>query len=87
MLAGLAGVVASTISMALGAYISTKSVREFRESKERRERYKIAHLPALERAELAEIYCRKGFTGAELERVIDRLTETPERWLQIMMSE
>ncbi len=87
LLAGLAGVVAGTVSMALGAYISTKSVREFRDSEERRERYEIAHLPALERAELAEIYRRKGFAGAELERVLDRLTETPERWLQIMMSE
>ena len=87
LLAGLAGVVAGTVSMALGAYISTKSVREFRESEEQRERYEIAHLPALERAELAEIYRRKGFVGAELERVLDRLTETPERWLQIMMSE
>jgi VIT1/CCC1 family predicted Fe2+/Mn2+ transporter len=86
-MAGLAGVVAGTVSMAIGAYVSAKSVREFQESEEQRERYEIEYLPELERAELAEIYRQKGFTGAELERVLDRLTETPERWLRIMMTE
>ena len=87
LMAGLAGVVAGTVSMAIGAYVSTKSVREFQESEEQRERYEIEHLPELERAELAEIYRQKGFVGAELERVLDRLTENPERWLRIMMTE
>lgn len=87
LMAGLASVVAGTVSMAIGAYVSTKSVREFQESEEQRERYEIEHLPELERAELAEIYRQKGFAGAELERVLDRLTEKPERWLRIMMTE
>ena len=87
LIAGLAGVVAGTVSMALGAFVSTKSVREFQESEEQRERYEIEHVPELEREELAEIYRQKGFTGAELERVLDRLTENPERWLGVMMAE
>ena len=87
LIAGLAGVVAGTVSMAIGAFVSTKSVREFQESEEQRERYEIEHVPELEREELAEIYRQKGFAGAELERVLDRLTENPERWLRVMMAE
>ena len=87
LIAGLAGVVAGTVSMAIGAFVSAKSVREFQESEEQRERYEIEHVPELEREELAEIYRQKGFAGAELERVLDRLTENPERWLRVMMAE
>ncbi|MEX2431457.1 MAG: VIT1/CCC1 transporter family protein, partial [Dehalococcoidia bacterium] len=44
LLAGTAGAVAGAISMALGAYISTKSEREFRDSEEARERWEVEHM-------------------------------------------
>ena len=45
VLGGIAGMVAGTVSMALGAYVSTKSEREFRESEEAREYWEIENVP------------------------------------------
>ncbi len=87
LLGGLAGLAAGALSMALGAYISTKSEREFRESEERRERWEIEHTPHEERSEIRQIYRRKGLSGPLLDTVVEQLTKDKEQWLQLMMSE
>ncbi len=85
LLGGIAGLVAGTISMALGAYVSTKSEREFREAEERRERWEIDHMPDVERAEIHQIYRQLGLRGETLEAVVEHVTNDKERWLQTMM--
>ena len=87
LLGGLAGLVAGALSMALGAYISTKSEQEFRESEERRERWEIEHTPHEELGEIRQIYRRKGLRGPLLDTVVEQLTQDKEQWLQLMMSE
>ena len=63
VLGGIAGLVAGAISMALGAYVSTKSEREFRDSEEARERWEIEHMRDQEIAETKRIFRLKGITG------------------------
>lgn len=87
LLGGTAGLVAGSLSMALGAYVSTRSEREFRESEESRERWEIEHLPHQERGEIRQIYRRKGLKGPLLETVVEQLTRDKEQWLELMMSE
>ena len=85
LLAGVAGLVAGAISMSLGAYVSTKSEREFRDSEERRERWEVEHMPAEERAEIRQIFQEKGITGPTLEQVVEQVTKDKETWVQVMM--
>ena len=85
LLAGIAGMVAGAISMSLGAYISTKSEREFRESEEHRERWEIEHMPREERAEVRQIFREKGITGPTLDSVVEQITQDKEQWVQAMM--
>ena len=87
VLGGIAGLTAGALSMGLGAYISTKSEREFREAEERRERWEIEHMRDLEIAETRNIFLAKGLTGPLLDEVVSVVSSDPDRWVNLMMTE
>jgi VIT1/CCC1 family predicted Fe2+/Mn2+ transporter len=87
LLAGLAEMFAGATSMGLGAYLGSKSEREFYARELAREKREIAEMPHEEREEIREIYRKKGFAGNDLEMVVDRITADKERWLKVMMHE
>lgn len=87
LLAGLAEMFAGAASMGLGAFLGTKSEKEFYEKELDREKREIVEMPQEEREEIRQIYRKKGFGGRELEMVVDRITEDKERWLKVMMHE
>jgi VIT1/CCC1 family predicted Fe2+/Mn2+ transporter len=87
LLGGVAGLVAGAISMALGAYISTKSESEFRDSEEARERWEIIHMPNEERAEIRQIFREKGLSGPTLDAVVDQITANDDQWVRTMMQD
>src|SRR5437899_6754888 len=73
--AGLAGTLASALSMGAGAYLSAKSQREVYESEVSRERAEIEEDPHEELLELEWLYQLKGFSGAKARSMGER----PER--------
>lgn len=88
IIAGLSGVVAGSISMAVGAYISSKSEIEHHKGEMNIEKREMEELPAVEKEELRQIYRKKArFTEAELEQIVNRLTEDKKIWLDVMMRE
>lgn len=87
MIAGLAEAFAQTLSMGFGAYLSTKSEREFYQREIARERLEIETAPEKERDEIREIYRSKGFSDDEIEIMVMRLTANRELWLKAMMME
>ena len=72
--AGLAGLVAGAVSMALGEYISVSSQRDSEKSQLAMERRELAELPEQELEELADIYRRKGLSEATAHQVAVELT-------------
>jgi len=87
LLAGLAEMFAGSASMGLGAFLGSKSEREFYQRELAREKAEIVEMPDEEREEIRQIYEKKGFSGSELEMVVDRITENKDRWLRLMMHE
>ncbi len=87
VIAGLAEMFAGATSMGLGAFLASKSYREYYEHEIRREKREIVEMPEAEREEIRHIYREKGFRGEELEMIVRTLTENKERWLQTMMRE
>ena len=87
ILGGVAGMVAGTISMALGAYVSTKSQRELHESEEAREFWEIEHMREHELAETRRIFRLKGITGPLLDEVVDAVSRDHDQWVKLMMTE
>ena len=87
LLGGIAGLVAGAISMSLGAYISTKSEREYRESEERRERWEIEHMREQELAETRLIFRLKGIPEPLLDEVVAAVSRDHDQWVKLMMTE
>ena len=87
LIAGLAELIGGTISMALGAYLSTKSQIEYYGGEMGREAYEVENFPEVERQEVREIYEAKGFSGDILDRIIAHITSDKKRWITIMMQE
>lgn len=87
LISGLAGMLASALSMGSGAYLATKSQREIYEAEIERERGEIEEDPEEEREELSLMYQLKGFTEEEANLLATRLAEQPEQFLRTMAHE
>jgi len=78
LLSGIAELIAGTISMATGAYQSSKSELEVLERESERQKLKKAKTPEEERETLITFYQREGFKRAEAEAIVDRITAKEE---------
>jgi VIT1/CCC1 family predicted Fe2+/Mn2+ transporter len=73
LLAGVAGLVAGATSMAAGEYVSVSSQRDAEQADIARERRELAADPEFERAELAQVYVRRGLDRELAATVAERL--------------
>jgi predicted membrane protein (TIGR00267 family) len=87
LLAGLAEIVAGAISMAIGAYLATKSQREFFHSEVEQEKWEIEKMPEKEAQEIRDIYGGMGFTRPEQEMIVNRVTSDKDVLLRFMKRE
>lgn len=87
LVSGLAGMLASALSMGSGAFLATKSEREVYQAEIGREQREIEEDPEEEREELALFYQLKGFTEDESNLLASRLSEQPEQFLRTMAHE
>ncbi len=85
LILGLANLFADGFSMAVGAYLSSKSENEYYQKERQRERWEIEHFPEGEKAELHEIYLHKGYTHDEADKLLEIHTKSEERWVSAMM--
>src|SRR5439155_1141691 len=81
LIAGIAGLLAGSFSMAAGEYISMQSQRELFERQIALERAELEAMPREEQAELAQVYRSKGFTEAEAATIAERMFRDPEHAL------
>lgn len=85
--AGLAGTLASALSMGAGAYLASKSQREVYESEIARERAEIEEDPNEELVELELFYQLKGFSADEARTMAERLQKKPKQFLRALVQE
>jgi VIT1/CCC1 family predicted Fe2+/Mn2+ transporter/rubrerythrin len=85
--AGLAGTLASALSMGSGAYLAAKSQREVYESEIARERREIEEDPNEEILELELFYQLKGFPAEESRSMAERLQKEPKQFLRALVHE
>jgi len=87
VVAGLAGVVSSALSMGASAFLANKAEREVFEAELSRERQEIEENPEEEREELELFYQLKGFNEEEARRLVERMAEKPEQFLRTLAYE
>ncbi len=87
LITGLAGTLASALSMGSSAYLAAKSQREVYEGEIAREQAEIEQNPEEEREELELFYQLKGFTEEESRTVVARIRERPDHFLKTLVQE
>jgi vacuolar iron transporter family protein len=73
--AGIAGLVAGAVSMALGEYVSVSTQRDTEQALLRKERGELDEFPEAELDELAALYEAKGLSTATARTVAEELTD------------
>ena len=87
VIAGLSGLLAGSLSMATGEYISVKTQRELLEHQLALERHELATMPEEEVDELAVIYEAKGLAPEAARALASHLIADPERGLDTLARE
>jgi len=87
LLAGLAGMIASALSMGSGAYLAAKSEREIYEAEVERERQAIEMNPSEARELLSLYYQVKGLPEEDAEHIVEHLASDAEMLLKALASE
>jgi len=75
LIAGTAGIIAGSLSMALGEFVSVSSQRDSEASQIKRERQELEEHPEAELQELAELYQQRGLSASTAALVARELTE------------
>jgi VIT1/CCC1 family predicted Fe2+/Mn2+ transporter/rubrerythrin len=84
LISGLAGMLASSLSMGAGAYLAVKSEREVYEAEIAREKAEVEENPEEEIEEMSLFYQLQGFNPEEAQKMAERLAEQPDQMVQAM---
>ena len=84
LISGLAGMIASSLSMGAGAYLAVKSEGEVYEAEIAREKAEVEENPEEEIEEMSLFYQLQGFNQEESQRMAERLAQDPEQMVQAM---
>ncbi len=87
LILGAANLLADGFSMAAGNYSGVKAEKDDYERLRQMEHRHIRETPEGEREEIRQIFAAKGFEGEDLERAVDIITASHERWVQVMLEE
>jgi VIT1/CCC1 family predicted Fe2+/Mn2+ transporter len=85
--AGVAGALASALSMATGAFLAERSEAEVMEANLEQERREIAEHPEEEKEELSLFYQLKGIDPATADELAEQLSHRPDAMLRALASE
>jgi VIT1/CCC1 family predicted Fe2+/Mn2+ transporter len=85
--AGLAGAIASALSMATGAFLAERSEAELAAANVDRERQEIAQHPEEEKEELSLFYQLKGIDPQTADKLAEQMAKRPDAMLLALASE
>jgi vacuolar iron transporter family protein len=85
--AGIAGAIASALSMATGAFLAERSEAEVAAANVERERQEITEHPEEEKEELSLFYQLKGIDDKTADELAERMSKHPDAMLQALSAE
>ncbi len=87
ILAAIVAMFTGAKAMAVQNYLAVKSQRQILDSEIEREKWEMNNVPEAERKEIEDIYKTKGFTGQDLEKIVNKITSDKKVWLDTMLTE
>ncbi|MCK7597880.1 VIT1/CCC1 transporter family protein [Microbulbifer sp. CAU 1566] len=84
---GMANLLADGISMAVSNYEAVNAQQRFAENARRTEEEHIHLVPEGEREEIRQIFANKGFSGENLEHIVETVTANRGLWIDTMLIE
>jgi len=84
---GAANLIADGFSMAMSNYAATGSGLQERALAQAEEEQEVRDIPEGEREEIRQIFSLKGFSGEQLDSVVEVITANPRVWVDTMMME
>jgi VIT1/CCC1 family predicted Fe2+/Mn2+ transporter/rubrerythrin len=85
--AGLAGAIASALSMGVGAWLASRSTREMAHANVEQERQELQQHPAEEKEELSLFYQLKGLRKEDADDLVEKFAQNPDAMLQMLVTE
>lgn len=85
VIAGIAEIVAGSIAMGLGGYLSGKTEQDHYHNEEKREAYEVDNLREVEIAETKEFFANIGLSTSVQEQATEEIAKDKERWVDFMM--
>lgn len=83
--AGIAELVAGSISMGLGGFLAGKTAQEHYVSELKREYEEVENMPDQEREEVKEVFAKYGINKKLQEDIADQLSKNKKHWVDFMM--
>lgn len=87
ILAAVVAMFTGAKAMAVQNFLAVRSQRQILESEIKREKWEMDNVPEAERQEIEDIYTAKGFSGAELDSIVKKITSDKKVWLDTMLTE
>jgi VIT1/CCC1 family predicted Fe2+/Mn2+ transporter len=87
LIAGVAALLAGTLSMMTAEYVSVRAEHEVRTSQKRVEQHAISYAPESKKRQLERAYEEKGLTNDEAKQVVHRLFQNPPKFLQAVLAD
>jgi VIT1/CCC1 family predicted Fe2+/Mn2+ transporter len=87
ILAAIVAMFTGAKAMAVQNYLAVKSQRQILNSEIEREKWEMENVPEAERQEIEDVYTAKGFSGNELESIVNKITSDKKVWLNTMLTE
>ncbi|MEO8583228.1 MAG: VIT1/CCC1 transporter family protein [Flavitalea sp.] len=83
--AGIAEIIAGSIAMGLGGYLSGKTELDHYQSEERREYEEIEKVPEIEKQEIKAIFADYGLSDNSQTLIVEELSKDKVKWVDFMM--
>lgn len=87
VIAGLAATFAESLSMAGVGYTSARAALDYYKAKLHEEKQEVKKVPHEAKAEIEDIYRKKGFRGKLLDSVVKKIISRKKVWVETMMNE